>query len=170
MVPDQTFDQYKSVTFSPVFLRGYVTQVKMYPTFDRRPAINLDMLSPPGLSGAPVIREGNGEVVGVVVGDRTIRLGGNRSASGEALLLDALRTLSERGDRSPEVGRVPRAMRQQLQPSYDVSAVGRSYDPKQLRGSTVRCSAAATRCPPLGTIASPNSKKRVCDLRSLPLA
>lgn len=27
VVPDQTFSDYKSVTFSPVFLRGYVTQV-----------------------------------------------------------------------------------------------------------------------------------------------
>ena len=89
VVPDQTFDRYKSVTFSPMFLRGYVTQV--VPNMDGRPAMNLDMLSPRGLSGAPVLREGSREIVGVVVGDRTIRLGGESFRFSEALLLDALR-------------------------------------------------------------------------------
>jgi hypothetical protein len=38
--------QYKSVTFRPVFLRGYVTQV--VPNMNGRPAMHLDMLSPQG--------------------------------------------------------------------------------------------------------------------------
>jgi hypothetical protein len=37
--------------------------------------MNIDMLSPSGLSGAPVIREDSNDIFGVVVGDRTIRLG-----------------------------------------------------------------------------------------------
>ena len=94
VVPDQTFDRYKSVTFSPMFLRGYVTQV--VPNMDGRPAMNLDMSSPRGLSGAPVLREGSREIVGVVVGDRTIRLGGESFRFSEALLLDALRNVGAR--------------------------------------------------------------------------
>lgn len=88
VVPDPTLSQYKSVTFSPVFLRGYVVQV--VPNMNGRPAMHLDMLSPRGLSGAPVIREDSSEVVGVVIGDRTIGLGGDSFRFGEALLLDAL--------------------------------------------------------------------------------
>jgi hypothetical protein len=51
VVPDETFSQYKSVTFSPVFLRGYVVQV--VPNINGCPAMHLDMLRPRGLSGAP---------------------------------------------------------------------------------------------------------------------
>ena len=51
VVPDQLFSACKSVAFSPVFLRGYVSQV--VPNMNGRPAMHLDMLSPPGLSGAP---------------------------------------------------------------------------------------------------------------------
>jgi Trypsin-like peptidase domain len=90
VVPDQTFSDYKSVTFSPVFLRGYVTQV--VPNLKARPAMHLDMLSPPGLSGAPIIREDGRDVLGVLVGDRNIQLGGESFRFGEALLLDALRS------------------------------------------------------------------------------
>ena len=54
-------------------LRGYVPQV--VPNMNSRPAMNIDMLSPSGLSGAPVIREDSNDIFGVVVGDRTIRLG-----------------------------------------------------------------------------------------------
>lgn len=90
VVPDQTFSDYKSVTFSPVFLRGYVTQV--VPNLNARPAMHLDMLSPPGLSGAPIIREDGRDVLGVLVGDRNTQLGGESFRFGEALLLDALRS------------------------------------------------------------------------------
>ena len=111
MVPDQTFSQYKSVTFSPVFLRGYVTQV--VPNMNGRPAMNLDMLSPRGLSGAPVIREDSSDVVGVVVGDRTIRLGKEPFRFCEALLLDGLRSARSpaTGDWRPIVGRAPSTVR-----------------------------------------------------------
>jgi Trypsin-like peptidase domain len=102
VVPDRTLSQYKSVTFSPVFLRGYVVQV--VPNMNGRPAMHLDMLSPRGLSGAPVIREDSSEVVGVVVGDRTIRLGDESFRFGEALLLDALRDA-----RSARTGHLPLA-------------------------------------------------------------
>jgi hypothetical protein len=90
VVPDQTFSDYKSVTLSPVFLRGYVTQV--VPNLNARPAMHLDMLSPPGLSGAPIIREDGRDVLDVLVGDRNIQLGGESFRFGEALLLDALRS------------------------------------------------------------------------------
>ena len=78
------------MTFSPVFLRGYVVQV--IPNLGGLPAMHMDILSPRGLSGAPVIREGSREVVGVVVGDRTISMGGESFRFGEALLLEALRS------------------------------------------------------------------------------
>jgi hypothetical protein len=89
VVPDQTLSDYKAVTFSPVFLRGYGTQV--VPNLNGRPAMHLDMLSPPGLSGAPIIREESRDVFGVLVGDRNIQLDGESFRFGEALLLDALR-------------------------------------------------------------------------------
>ena len=97
-----TESQYKSVTSRPVFLRGYVTQV--VPNMNGRPAMHLDMLSPRGLSGAPVIREDLSEVVGVVVWDRIIELAGESFRFGEALLLGELRSA-----RSPVTGRRPLA-------------------------------------------------------------
>jgi hypothetical protein len=72
--------------------------------------MQLDMLSPRGLSGAPVIREDLSEVVGVVVGDRIIELAGESFRFGEALLLDALRS-ARSGDWSPTLSRAPYALR-----------------------------------------------------------
>jgi hypothetical protein len=68
-------------TFDPVFLRGYVTRL----TEDertRRPVIDLEMLCPPGLSGAPVIRENRRDVIGVAFEEKPPSCTNTPSSSG----------------------------------------------------------------------------------------
>jgi len=89
-VPDKNYPDYKALTFDPVFLRGYVTRL----TKDertRRPVIDLEMLCPPGLSGAPVIRENRREVIGVAFEEKTTIMHKYTVIFGRAHHLDVLR-------------------------------------------------------------------------------
>ena len=56
------------------FLQGYVTRAFYYEhhEFGQVPAYELDMPAPEGLSGAPLIRVGSQEVVGVVFGSNDV--------------------------------------------------------------------------------------------------
>ena len=56
------------------FLKGYVTQTFMYDKPGARPvpSIELDMPAPAGLSGAPLVRAGTAEVLGVIYGSNDV--------------------------------------------------------------------------------------------------
>lgn len=90
VVPDEAYTDFKALTFSPLFLRGYVTQ-HVRDASSGFPVIDLEMLSPLGLSGAPVIRDGGREVIGVVIGKQAVEMYGETQTFGRALGLDTLR-------------------------------------------------------------------------------
>jgi hypothetical protein len=89
-IPDRTHPVYKALTVYSRFFRGYVTRLAVDEEIGR-PVMELDMHCPPGLSGAPVIREDRREVVGVVFGDKITE------ASGRALILGRALYLSDVG-------------------------------------------------------------------------
>jgi hypothetical protein len=55
------------------FLRGYVTKTGFMELADGRrvDAVEVDMLVPPGLSGAPLLRSGSFDVIGVLFGNQS---------------------------------------------------------------------------------------------------
>ncbi len=63
----------RSITLHPRFLKGYLTRDfwNDVPSFGRTPSYELDMPSPEGLSGAPLVKHGSLEVVGVVYGAKS---------------------------------------------------------------------------------------------------
>lgn len=68
--------------FAPRYLQGYVSRVAATKQVDgtRPPVIELDMPAPPGISGAPLLRVNTGEVLGVILGERSTSQGDNRWA------------------------------------------------------------------------------------------
>jgi hypothetical protein len=90
-----------SVSFSLQnrFLQGYVTRAYRHdpPGFPKTPAYELDMPSPEGLSGAPLVAAGSMGVVGVVYG----------SADSYAIA-ESERVDPDTGETTPEVRRVVR--------------------------------------------------------------
>lgn len=56
--------------FQPQFLQGYVTRDLRFSLceYGEVPSCELDMPTPPGLSGAPLMRHGSSDVLGVVYG------------------------------------------------------------------------------------------------------
>jgi hypothetical protein len=80
-LPDQVYTDYKALHLYSRFLRGYVTRLARDEA--ERPVIDLDMLCPPGLSGAPVIREDRREVIGVIFEEQTQRCTNEPRSSGE---------------------------------------------------------------------------------------
>jgi hypothetical protein len=71
------------------YLEGYVTRTFYFddPKFGRTPSYELDMRAPAGLSGAPLIRKGSREIVGVVFGRHGVE------------------TIETFGSRDPETGK-----------------------------------------------------------------
>ncbi len=63
----------RSITLSPRLLKGYLTRDfwNEVPNFGRTASYEVDMPSPEGLSGAPLIKHGSLEVVGVVYGAKS---------------------------------------------------------------------------------------------------
>jgi hypothetical protein len=89
-LPDQAYPDYKALRFYSRFLRGYVTQLTTE-ELSGRPVMELEMLCPPGLSGAPVIREGGHEVIGVVFDEHATTMSARTVIFGRAHHLDVLR-------------------------------------------------------------------------------
>jgi Trypsin-like peptidase domain len=89
-VPDEAYPDHKALKFYPRFLRGYVTQLTVDES-TKRPVMELEMLCPPGLSGAPVIREDRREVIGVVFDEHTTTMSDRTVIFGRAHHLDVLR-------------------------------------------------------------------------------
>lgn len=89
-VPDQDYPDYKALTFDPVFFRGYVMRLRRDESTGF-PVMDLDMLCPRGLSGAPVISEDRREVIGVAFQEQTTTMYGSTVTFGRAHHLDLLR-------------------------------------------------------------------------------
>ena len=89
-VPDQMYPGYKALHVYSRFLRGYVTRLAR--DENERPVIDLDMLCPPGLSGAPVIREDRRDVIGVIFEEQTTTMYERTVIFGRAHHLDVLRS------------------------------------------------------------------------------
>jgi hypothetical protein len=89
-VPDQVYPDYNALHFYSRFLRGYVTRLARDEV--ERPVIDLDLLCPPGLSGAPVIREDRREVIGVIFDEQTTTMYERTVIFGRAHHLDVLRS------------------------------------------------------------------------------
>jgi len=89
-VPDQMYPGYKALHVYSRFLRGYVTRLAR--DEKERPVIDLDMLCPPGLSGAPVIREDRRDVIGVIFEEQTTTMYERTVIFGRAHHLDVLRS------------------------------------------------------------------------------
>lgn len=79
------------------YLQGYITRSFFYdhPWFGRVPSYELDMPTPEGLSGAPLILTGTRSVIGVVYGSNDV------STIEQFVSID-----SETGKREPEVQRI----------------------------------------------------------------
>lgn len=79
------------------FVKGYIMRDFLYehPTFGTVPSYELDMPTPSGLSGAPIIRLGSRTIVGVVYGTHDV------ATIEEAASVDA-----DSGVRSPEIHRI----------------------------------------------------------------
>ena len=79
---------------NPRYLRGYITQVFRYPEPSGRviPSIEIDMPAPGGLSGAPLLRAGTNEVVGVIYGENEVQA-----------IVSHARVDETTGDRTPEI-------------------------------------------------------------------
>jgi hypothetical protein len=89
-VPDQVYPDYKALHFYSRFLRGYVTRLARDEA--ERPVIDLDMLCPPGLSGAPVIREDRRDVIGVIFEEQITTMYERTVIFGRAHHVDVLRS------------------------------------------------------------------------------
>jgi hypothetical protein len=89
-VPDQAYPDYKALHCYSRFLRGYVTRLARDEA--ERPVIDLDMPCPPGLSGAPVIREDRRDVIGVIFEEQTTTMYERTVIFGRAHHLDVLRS------------------------------------------------------------------------------
>lgn len=78
------------------YLRGYVTRIFNYEdkTFGQMPSYELDMPAPSGLSGAPIVKVGSRQVLGVVYGNNDV------DSIEELASID-----SETGERQPEIVR-----------------------------------------------------------------
>jgi hypothetical protein len=89
-VPDQAYPDYKALHCYSRFLRGYVTRLARDEA--ERPVIDLDMPCPPGLSGAPVIRDDRRDVIGVIFEEQTTTMYERTVIFGRAHHLDVLRS------------------------------------------------------------------------------
>jgi hypothetical protein len=89
-VPDQVYPAHKALHFYSRFLRGYVTRLARDEA--ERPVIDLDMPCPPGLSGAPVIREDRRDVIGVIFEEQATTMYERTVIFGRAHHLDLLRS------------------------------------------------------------------------------
>jgi hypothetical protein len=83
------YPAYKALHFYSGFLRGYATRLARDEA--ERPVIDLDMPCPPGLNGAPVIREDRRDVIGVIFEEQTTTMY-ERTIFGRAHHLDVLRS------------------------------------------------------------------------------
>jgi hypothetical protein len=88
--PDQAYPDYKALHCYSRFLRGYVTRLARDEA--ERPVIDLDMPCPPGLSGAPVIREDRRDVIGVIFEEQNTTMYERTVIFGRAHHLDVLRS------------------------------------------------------------------------------
>jgi hypothetical protein len=89
-MPDQVYPDYKALHFYSRFLRGYVTRLARDEA--EGPVIDLDMLCPPGLSGAPVIGEDRRDVIGVIFEEQTTTMYERTVIFGRAHHVDVLRS------------------------------------------------------------------------------
>ena len=68
------YPDYKALHFYARFLRGYVTRLARDEA--ERPVIDLDMLCPPGLSGAPVMAKMTELASGAITATEMLALAG----------------------------------------------------------------------------------------------
>ena len=93
----KTPDDPGTYRLEPRYLQGYVTRYFVHDAgrFGRARSYEMDMPAPAGLSGAPLVRVGSDEVVGVIYGTLDV------ARSEEAATVDP-----ETGVRTPEVQRI----------------------------------------------------------------